>query len=102
MICHELYHIEKLEKSFVVRRHEGDFCEIALHDKFSYRLALKAMGELGVKYSNLDEIRKYAHIDRIDSRSLAGAVSKKPQKPETTVLETEGASIRLLPLDPDQ
>ena len=60
------------------------------------------MGELGVKYSNLDEIRKYAHIDRIDSRSLAGTVSKKPERPEAKTLETEGAPYRLLPIDPDQ
>lgn len=103
MICHELFHIEKLEKGgFVVRRHEGDFCEIAAHDKFSYRLALKAMGELGVKYSNLDEIRKYAHIDRIDSRNRLTSEVVITEEEEEKAVRRESPEGRLLPLDPDR
>lgn len=98
IICHELYHIEKVGTGFKVRRHSGDFCEIALHDKFSYRLALKAMAELGIKYSNLDEIRKYAHIDRIDRRNeLTREVVEKEED-----LDSPEEASRLLPLDPDR
>lgn len=99
ILCHELYHIQKEEKAFRVRRHEGDFCEIAAHDKFSYRLALKAMGELGIKYGNLEEIRRYAHIDRIDGRNelTSDVVDSKKRKREVS-----SPDVRLLPLDPDE
>ena len=69
IIIHELNHILKEKENFVVRHHAGDFCEIAEHDRFCYRLALKAMGILGIKYGNAEEVKRYAHIDRLDSRN---------------------------------
>ena len=46
VVCHELYHIQWEKKHFKVRHHDGDFCEIAAHDKFSYALAAKALSIL--------------------------------------------------------
>lgn len=48
MLAHELYHIEKKSKSFLIRIHDGDFCEIAKHDSFSYSLAHQAAKELSI------------------------------------------------------
>lgn len=48
ILAHELYHIEREKKYFVIRHHEGDFCEIQAHDKFSYMLARKAADALGI------------------------------------------------------
>lgn len=62
MLCHELYHIDRDRNIFVVRHHAGDFCEIAAHDSWSYRLALSAMRELGIHYDNEAEARRYARI----------------------------------------
>ena len=62
MLAHELNHIAMDRTSWVIRRHAGDFCEIAEHDKTSYRLALKAMAALGLKYDKPEEARKYAGI----------------------------------------
>ena len=62
ILCHELYHIERERTYYVIRHHAGDFCEISEHDVFSYRLALKAMERLGLKYTNTEQARKYAKI----------------------------------------
>ena len=62
MLVHELFHIEKDEGAFKIRKHRGDFCEIAEHDKFSYQLALKAMLALGIEYDNQEAIARYAGI----------------------------------------
>jgi len=48
ILAHELYHIEKSKAYFKVRIHEGDFCEIADHDKFSYTMAEQAAIQLGI------------------------------------------------------
>jgi hypothetical protein len=62
LLCHELYHIARDRNSYAVRRHAGYFCEIAEHDRFSYRLALKAMAALGLKYDRADVIAKYTGL----------------------------------------
>ena len=63
LLAHELYHIAKDRNSFVIRHHAHDFCEIAEHDRFSYRMALRAMASMGLKYPNEEEARRYAAID---------------------------------------
>jgi hypothetical protein len=63
MLAHELYHMAREKNTFAVRRHGGDFCEIPQHDKYSYRLALRAMVTMGLKYPDEEEARKYAGID---------------------------------------
>ncbi len=63
ILVHEIHHIAKEGNSWVIRRHSGDFCEIPEHDRYSYRLALKALVQLGVKYTNAEEAKKYAGID---------------------------------------
>lgn len=58
LICHELHHIALRKETFYVRHHEGDFCEIPEHDRFSYRLAVKAMSALSIKYDDAERARR--------------------------------------------
>lgn len=62
ILIHEMHHMVKEGNAWVVRRHSGDFCELEAHDAWSFRLALKAIASLGLKYENVEEIRKYAHL----------------------------------------
>jgi hypothetical protein len=62
LLIHEVHHIAREGASWVIRHHEENYCEIRSHDKYSYKLALKAMGLLGLKYSNEAEVREYAGL----------------------------------------
>lgn len=62
MLVHEEYHIFKDRNTWLVRRHAGDFCEIAEHDALSYRLALTAMAALELKVPDEEEALKYARM----------------------------------------
>jgi hypothetical protein len=65
ILIHEIHHMVKDGNAWVVRRHAGDFCEISLHDKYCYRLSLKAIAALGLKYDNTEEIKKYTGLDSV-------------------------------------
>lgn len=63
LLIHEVHHMAREGSSWVIRHHGGDYCEIREHDRFSYRLALKAMSLLNLTYANNAEAKKYTGID---------------------------------------